>query len=403
MGVTQHVSGVDNVRAIVNLGLARGNVGPAGRRAHAHPRSLRRAGRSRDGLYATRSRAGARSPRERRPISRAVGIRRPGTPGLTAAAMVDAARHGDLDVLWSSGGNFLDVLPAPDVTATAFGARRCASTRTSSYAPDARRSRRGRRAAARGDALRTGGRGNVDHDGAPGRVQPRDPGPRVGEARSEWQIFADIARRVHPERAALFGCESARRDPGRDRARRTRVRRASRTCTTTGDAIQVGGERLCEGGVFPTPGGRAQFAVVVPEVHDIPDGHSCCRPGAVSSSTPWCGTRRSADGRGARRAVPRTSRCRRVRRARRRGGARTFAVRRDARPCAPRADPARQRAGVLPGGESLLAPARREPISGVPDYNAVVEVVRNRSMTVEPDALLELFVDVRPRRCVPSR
>jgi len=44
----------------------------------------------------------------------------PATPGLTAAAMVDAARHGDLDVLWSSGGNFLDVLPAPDITRAAL-------------------------------------------------------------------------------------------------------------------------------------------------------------------------------------------------------------------------------------------------------------------------------------------
>src|SRR5262249_8489588 len=41
-------------------------------------------------------------------------------PGLTAAEMVDAARRGDLDVLWSSGGNFLDVLPAPDVTRRAL-------------------------------------------------------------------------------------------------------------------------------------------------------------------------------------------------------------------------------------------------------------------------------------------
>src|SRR5262249_56432881 len=30
MGITQHEHGVDNVRAIVNLGLARGNVGRAG-------------------------------------------------------------------------------------------------------------------------------------------------------------------------------------------------------------------------------------------------------------------------------------------------------------------------------------------------------------------------------------
>ena len=34
--------------------------------------------------------------------------------------MVEAARRGDIDVLWSSGGNFLDVLPAPDVTRTAL-------------------------------------------------------------------------------------------------------------------------------------------------------------------------------------------------------------------------------------------------------------------------------------------
>src|SRR5207247_11160062 len=38
---------------------------------------------------------------------------------------------------------------------------------------------------------------------------PEIPGPRVGEARSEWRIFGAIARRVRPERAAIFGCESA--------------------------------------------------------------------------------------------------------------------------------------------------------------------------------------------------
>ena len=52
------------------------------------------------------------------------------------------------------------------------------------------------------------------------------------------------------------------------------------------------------------------------------------------------------------------------------------AARRDAGPCAPRADAARQRAGVLPRGEpACSSPTVREPISGVPDYNAVVEVV----------------------------
>ena len=38
---------------------------------------------------------------------------------------------------------------------------------------------------------------------------PEIPGPRVGEARSEWQIFADVARRVRPDLANEFGCETA--------------------------------------------------------------------------------------------------------------------------------------------------------------------------------------------------
>ena len=37
----------------------------------------------------------------------------PPAPGLTAPEMVDAAERDELDVLWMSGGNFLDVLPDP--------------------------------------------------------------------------------------------------------------------------------------------------------------------------------------------------------------------------------------------------------------------------------------------------
>ena len=32
---------------------------------------------------------------------------------------------------------------------------------------------------------------------------PEIPGPRSGEARSEWEIFVDLARRVDPERARI--------------------------------------------------------------------------------------------------------------------------------------------------------------------------------------------------------
>src|SRR5262249_58434913 len=38
---------------------------------------------------------------------------------------------------------------------------------------------------------------------------PEIPGPRIGEARSEWEIFVDLARRGAPSRAALVPFASA--------------------------------------------------------------------------------------------------------------------------------------------------------------------------------------------------
>ena len=292
MGVTQHVSGVDNVRAIVNLGLARGNVGRPGAglmpiRGHSGVQ-----GGAEMGCYATAFPGGGPVNAESAAdLSAQWGFTVPSTPGLTAAEMVDAARHGDLDVLWSSGGNFLDVLPAPDVTAVALARAAAHPPGHRPFAPDARRPGRGRGAAARGDALRAGGRRHVDHDRAPRRVQPRDPGPRVGEARSEWQIFADIARRVRPEQAARFGCESAEAIRA-EIARVVPAYAGIENLHETGDAIQVGGARLCEGGVFPTPDRRGHFAVVTPSRPISRPATSCCRRGGESSSTPWSGTRR---------------------------------------------------------------------------------------------------------------
>ena len=92
---------------------------------------------------------------------------------------------------------------------------------------------------------------------------PELPGPRPGEVRSEWQIFRDVAQRVRPDRAAIFGCESG------DAIRREIAEvipayKGSETLREIGDAIQIGGVHLCANGVFPTPDGRAHFSVVTP-------------------------------------------------------------------------------------------------------------------------------------------
>ena len=46
-------------------------------------------------------------------LSQRYGFEVPGRVGLSAQEMLEASLRGDLDVLYSSGGNFLDVLPDP--------------------------------------------------------------------------------------------------------------------------------------------------------------------------------------------------------------------------------------------------------------------------------------------------
>jgi molybdopterin-dependent oxidoreductase alpha subunit len=378
MGVTQHVSGVDNVRAIVNLGLARGNVGRPGAglmpiRGHSGVQ-----GGAEMGCYATTFPGGASITHESAAALGAQwGFEVPATPGLTATAMVDAARYGNLDVLWSSGGNFLDVLPAPDVTRTAL-ARAGLRIHQDIFLSHQMLVDPGEIVVLLPAATRYEQVGGGTSTTTERRVafSPEIPGPRVGEARSEWQIFADIARRVRPEQADAFGCESA----AAIRAEIARVVPAYagiENLHATGDAIQIGGERLCEGGVFPLPDGRARFAVVAPERRAVPEGQFVLstRRGKQFNSMVWnevdplTGAGRDAlflaavdaDRLGVRNgeAVFVRSQCGELRArvhlaAIRPGNVQMF----------------------FPEANPLLAPTRREPTSGVPDYNAVVEVVR---------------------------
>ncbi len=378
MGITQHEHGVENVQAIINLGLARGNVGREGAglmpiRGHSGVQ-----GGAEMGCYATVFPGGVPiSDDNARALRGAWGFDVPGEPGLMAAEMVDAARVGRLDVLWSSGGNFLDVLPAPRGPRGATGRTRGGGHQ---------------------DILRTdemvGGPGEVvvllpaatryEREGGgtstttERRVafSPELPGPRVGEARSEWRIFADVARRVRPDLAATFGCHSG--DAIRAEIARVVPSYAGiERLRETGDAIQVGGARLCEGGNFPTPDGKAHFGVVVPRDPDVPDGWFVLstRRGKQFNTMVWedrdplTGAERDA----------------------------LFLAEADAAalgvaagdPVLVRSAHGELRARVhlapirpgnvqafFPEANTLLSASVREPKSGVPDYNAVVEVIK---------------------------
>ena len=102
---------------------------------------------------------------------------------------------------------------------------------------------------------------------------PQIRGRTVGEARTEWEIFTDLAARGRPgARAPDRLRRRGQDDPRGDRERRADVP-GIESLRETGDQVQWGGERLCDGWEFPTPDGRAHFAVVEPPERRVPEGH----------------------------------------------------------------------------------------------------------------------------------
>jgi len=103
MGITQHVCGVDNVRAIIDLALSRGNVGRPGAglmpiRGHSGVQ-----GGAEMGAYATALPGGVGiDPASAAALSETYGFPVRAERGRSAAEMVEAAGRGELDVLWSS-------------------------------------------------------------------------------------------------------------------------------------------------------------------------------------------------------------------------------------------------------------------------------------------------------------
>ena len=271
MGITQHRHGVEGVQAIVNVALARGNVGRDGAglmpiRGHSGVQ-----GGAEMGAYSTAFPGGATVDADNaRALGEQWGFDVPSTPGLTAPEMVLAAENGELDVLFLDGSNFLDVMPDPERVAAALSRVPLRVHQdivlTSQMFIE-------------GDdviLLPAATRYEQEGGGTSTTTERRIAfGPQVidppGEARSEWRIFADLAARVRPDVAGAFGWAD-------NRTLRTEIARVVpmyagiETLNDTHDAVQYGGRHLCAGGVFPLPDGRAVFSIVDVRPPELPDG-----------------------------------------------------------------------------------------------------------------------------------
>jgi molybdopterin-dependent oxidoreductase alpha subunit len=273
MGVTQHRHGVDTVRAIMNLALARGLIG-----------------REFSGVMPIRGHSGVQGGAEvgcvpnafpggrpvnadtAREMTELWGFDVPTSPGLSAAEQIEAAARGDIDMLWSAGGNFLETLPDPEHVRIALASVRRRVHQdivlTSQMLVEPREWALILPARTRYESQGGGTETTTEREII---FSPEIPGPRPGEARAEWQIFMELATRARPDLARFIHVDHARQIRA-DIARTTPLYAGIETLARKGDHVQWGGRILCRDGIFPTPDGRARFFAVTPPETALAEG-----------------------------------------------------------------------------------------------------------------------------------
>jgi predicted molibdopterin-dependent oxidoreductase YjgC len=189
--------------------------------------------------------------------------------------MVEAGGRGDLDVLYSVGGNFVETLPEPKrvmrcLERIPFRIHQDIVVNSSMLIPP-----RGEEsvvlllpAQTRYEQV-----GGVTETTTERRIlfSPHIPGHPIGEAKAEWEIPMLIAERAWPERAKLIhfdGTPQIREELGKANPNYAGIEKLSKEF----DGMQWGGTRLCEGGVFKTPDGKAHFVPLELPDRAIPPG-----------------------------------------------------------------------------------------------------------------------------------
>jgi len=273
MGITQHANGVENVKAIINLCLARGFIG-----------------RPRCGLMAIRGHSGVQGGAEvgcvpnqfpggvlvaeesAQHFEKLWGFPVPAAKGLNAVEMINAAHEGKLDLLYAAGGNFLETLPEPDFVRAALQRVPLRVHQDIVLSPQmfVEPADTVVLLPARTRYEQAGG-GTETSTERMIYFSPEIPGRRIGEAKAEWEIFMELAQRVYPERSAQIHFENAKQI--RDEiAKAVPFYVGIQYLKKQGDAVQWGGMRLCDGPHFTTTDKKAHFAALTPPERKLARG-----------------------------------------------------------------------------------------------------------------------------------
>ncbi len=378
MGITHHSYGSDNVRSIVNLQLARGNVG----RPHT-------------GLMPIRGHSGVQGGAEMGGMPSAYvmgvpvtdenakrfakpefwGFEPPAWEGMSAAHMILAAERGEIDVLWQSGGNFVDTLPEPErvmrsVANIGFRVHQDIMLSSNMFVDPAET------VVLLPSRTRYEQRGGGTETSTERRIiySPEIPGPRIPETRDEWEIPVQVARYADPERAAKIFPWKDTQDIREEIDRVCPTYKGIANMRKKGDNFQYGGPRLLLGG-FLTPDGKGRFSPIGLPEETVPEGQFllATRRGKQFNSMiynvtdPLTGLQREdiimakedVEQLGLRDRDP-------------------ILLRNDRGEFRGRVKIGRIKPGCIQGHwpeVNLVVPAGRLDPSGVPDYNAVVEII----------------------------
>ena len=214
---------------------------------------------------------------------------------------------------------------------------------------------------------------------------PEIDGRRIGEARPEWEILLDLARRVRPDRRMQLSYPSTQ-ELREEIARVVPAYEGIQHLHKTGDQFQAGGKHLCENWVFPTEDGKAHFLPVPLPHHEMPEGTFFVSTRRGKQFNSMVHAEKDAITGAVRDAVFMNARDAAERHLSEgdaitlRNGNGTYRGRVKIVDIAPH-----NLQVMWPEGNVLLHRKKRSPESGVPDYNAYVTVEKAEATTLAAD------------------